>query len=250
MRIAVIADIHGNALALEAVLDDLERLAPDRIVNLGDCLSGPLWPEETAQLLMARGWTTVRGNHDRVVAAGNVPPGNRSDAFTRAALSKASLDWLSGLPLTARLEGDILACHATPADDDRYLTEDVEGQDVRLSDEAEILERLGGETANVVLFGHTHIPRCLRLPATGQILVNPGSVGFPAYADATPTPHKVQTGSPHARYALLERNGSGWRVDLKVLDYDWTAAAAQARKNHRPDWADVLETGFYRAPPA
>jgi predicted phosphodiesterase len=250
MRIAVIADIHGNAPALEAVLDDLARLAPDRVVNLGDCLSGPLWPEETAQMLMARDWITVRGNHDRVVAAGNVPPGNRSDAFTRAALSDQSLDWLQRLPATARLDGDILACHATPDDDNRYLSEEVEGRDARLSDEAEIMERLGGETAGTILFGHTHIPRVLRMPATGQLLINPGSVGFPAYDDGTPHPHRMQTGSPHARYALIERGPSGWRVDLKAIDYDWAAAGAQARRNSRPDWAEALETGFCRTVPA
>jgi putative phosphoesterase len=250
MRIAVIADIHGNARALEAVIADLERCAPDLVVNLGDCLSGPLWPEETAQLLMARDWTTVRGNHDRVVAAGDVPPGNRSDSFTHAALSGQSLDWLKRLPAFARLAGDILACHGTPGDDNRYLSEEVENRDVRLSDEAEIMERLGGETAGTILFGHTHIPRVLRMPATGQILINPGSVGFPAYDDDTPYPHRVQTGSPHARYALIERGASGWRVDLKAIDYDWTAAGAQARRNDRPDWAEALETGFFRTMPA
>ena len=51
MKIAVISDIHGNLLALEAVLEDLKHASPDLIVNLGDCVSGPLWPEETAALL-------------------------------------------------------------------------------------------------------------------------------------------------------------------------------------------------------
>ena len=69
MRIAVIADIHGNILALEAVLADLARRGgADRVVNLGDCVSGPLWPRETMERLEALGWPTVRGNHDRRVA--------------------------------------------------------------------------------------------------------------------------------------------------------------------------------------
>jgi predicted phosphodiesterase len=67
MRLAILADIHGNVLALEAVLTDLEHRRVDEVVNLGDCVSGPLWPRETAQLLMRLDWRTVRGNHDRWV---------------------------------------------------------------------------------------------------------------------------------------------------------------------------------------
>ena len=53
MRIAVIADIHGNLPALEAVLADIQRRNVDRTINLGDCVSGPLWPREVCDLLMA-----------------------------------------------------------------------------------------------------------------------------------------------------------------------------------------------------
>ena len=65
MRIAVVADIHGNVRALRAVMDDIKQVAPDSVVNLGDCVSGPLWPRETAELLIRFDWPTVRGNHDR-----------------------------------------------------------------------------------------------------------------------------------------------------------------------------------------
>ena len=64
MRIAILADIHGNVLALEAILADLESRKVDEYVNLGDCVSGPLWPRETAELLIRLGRPTVRGNHD------------------------------------------------------------------------------------------------------------------------------------------------------------------------------------------
>ena len=65
MRIAVIADIHGNLPAFEAVLADIERRAVYRTINLGDCVSGPLWPLAVCELLMARDDLTIRGNHDR-----------------------------------------------------------------------------------------------------------------------------------------------------------------------------------------
>jgi hypothetical protein len=72
MRIAVIADVHGNAPALEAVRADIARRNVERIVNLGDCVSGPLWPRETVEALITAQWPTVRGNHDRCV--GEDPP--------------------------------------------------------------------------------------------------------------------------------------------------------------------------------
>ena len=65
MNFAAIADIHGNLLALEAVLADIARRGISTIVNLGDLLSGPLWPAETADRLQSLNLPTVSGNHER-----------------------------------------------------------------------------------------------------------------------------------------------------------------------------------------
>src|SRR3954463_8753788 len=65
MRLAVISDIHGNLAALEAVLADIKARGVDRTVNLGDCVTSPLWPKETFEALEALSLPTVRGNHDR-----------------------------------------------------------------------------------------------------------------------------------------------------------------------------------------
>jgi predicted phosphodiesterase len=65
MRIALVSDIHGNLPALEAVLEDTRRRAVSRIVNLGDSLSGPLLPLETARFLMKQDWVQLAGNHER-----------------------------------------------------------------------------------------------------------------------------------------------------------------------------------------
>ncbi|MBC2860255.1 metallophosphoesterase [Stappia sp. 28M-7] len=246
MRIAVLADIHGNAEALEAVVADLEREAPDEVVNLGDCLSGPLWPERTATILRSLGWPTVRGNHDRVVAAGNVSPANRTDHFTQNDLSAESLAWLRALPATLELDGGaVLLCHGTPTRDDVYLTEEVAGESTRLAAEQDIAARLGETAAGLVCCGHTHIPRLVHLAACGRTVLNPGSVGLPGYADEAPTPHRVETGSPHARYAMVERRPEGWRFEMKSIMYDWESAAREAERNGRPDWARPLRTGFY-----
>jgi predicted phosphodiesterase len=90
MRIAIVADIHGNVLALEAVLADLENRKVDRFVNLGDSVSGPLWPRETAELLIPLNWPTVRGNHDRWVTDWAPEKQYRSDAFACQSLDPSA----------------------------------------------------------------------------------------------------------------------------------------------------------------
>ena len=77
MKIAVISDVHGNLLALQAVLADIARQGVDQTVNLGDLLSGPLQPFETAELLMAEALLTIRGNHERQLLA-RLEPGPSS----------------------------------------------------------------------------------------------------------------------------------------------------------------------------
>jgi predicted phosphodiesterase len=67
MRVALIADIHGNLSALEAVVADIRRRGADQIVNLGDSVSGPLLPRETAQYLMDTDWICLAGNHERQI---------------------------------------------------------------------------------------------------------------------------------------------------------------------------------------
>ncbi|MEP0232931.1 metallophosphoesterase family protein [Roseibium sp.] len=245
MKIAVVADIHGNLPALEAVIADIAGESPDMVVNLGDCVSGPLWPDETGHLLMNEAWITVRGNHDRIAFGPPVQRDNKTDYFTQLALSSAVVDWLAELPFARHLDEETSLFHATPHEDDRYLTETVIGENARLSSTTEILGRLAdGATSKLLLCGHTHIQRLIMLP-TGQVIFNPGSVGCPAYSDETPNHHVMEAGSPHARYGLLEKTGQLWTYRHKAIDYDWAAASKQARNNGREGWAHALSTGFY-----
>jgi predicted phosphodiesterase len=124
MRLAVISDIHGNLLALEAVLADIERRAVDAIVNLGDCVTGPLWPKATFARLVALDLPTVRGNHDRWILDRPEAELSPAGSFARAALSPSEHAWLHALPATLEVAPDILAVHGTPADDTTYLLEE------------------------------------------------------------------------------------------------------------------------------
>ncbi len=243
MRIAVVADIHGNAAALEAVRTDIARRNVARIVNLGDCVSGPLWPRETIEILLATRWPTVRGNHDRRVGEDPVASLGLSDGYAYGALDASQRAWLRDLPTRFDLGDGMAAFHARPGDDEAYLLEDVEGGRMVSAPRESIAERLGGIGGAIMLCGHSHLPRALRLP-DGRWVVNPGSVGCPAYDSPEPPAHVSELGAPSARYAVLERAGDRVVVDLIALTYDHEAAARRAEDNGRADWAHALRTGF------
>jgi diadenosine tetraphosphatase ApaH/serine/threonine PP2A family protein phosphatase len=99
----------------------------------------------------------------------------------------------------------------------------------------------------LVLCGHTHHPRALRT-ATGQLIVNPGSVGLQAYDDDRPYPHLIETGSPDARYAIVERLPEGWSAALIAVPYEHETMARLAERNGMPDWAHALRTGYMPRP--
>lgn len=111
MRLALLSDIHGNLAALEAVTKDLRRRGVDQVVNLGDSLSGPLLPLETAQFLMAQGWLNLAGNHERQLLTQSVEQMGPSDAYAFAQLSKKEFDWLGSLVPSARLAPRGLRSH-------------------------------------------------------------------------------------------------------------------------------------------
>jgi putative phosphoesterase len=242
MRIAALADIHGNLRALEAVQADLSKRAPDIVVNLGDHLSGPLQAAATADLLMQESYITIRGNHDRQLIDRDPPKMGPSDRAARVQLTERHLAWLAELPPIAKIEGDVLLCHGSPSDDLQYLLEKIEGNHVRLADSGEICRRLGAVAGKLILCGHTHIPRIVALPG-GLWVVNPGSVGLQAYDDTSPWQHYMETGSPHARYAIIDWHGNSPRVEFIAVAYDWEAAAKEAAQAGRADWANALATG-------
>lgn len=98
----------------------------------------------------------------------------------------------------------------------------------------------------VVACGHTHIPRSVRL-ADGTLVVNPGSVGLRAFFGDSPELHPMETGSPDARHAILERSAAGWRTELVAVPYDAREMARLAAEHGRPEWEHVLRTGCVRA---
>lgn len=95
MRIALVSDIHGNLAALQAVVDDFGRRGVDAVINLGDSLSGPLLPLETARFLMAQDWLHLAGNHERQILNLRADACDPSDAYARQQLGVAGLPGLA-----------------------------------------------------------------------------------------------------------------------------------------------------------
>ena len=242
MRIAAISDIHGNRVALEAVLADIAARGVDLTVNLGDILSGPLQPSATADLLMALGLPTVRGNHERQLLQQDLAPLTPSDRYASIELEPAHWDWIRRLPPTRQLDSEVFLCHGTPDSDLKYFLHSVDADGLREASVGEVAARAGGQHSRLIFCGHTHLPRIVRLD-DGRLVVNPGSVGLQAYDDALPFPHRVETGSPEARYALAERSAGGWQATIVAVRYDWERAATLARAHGRPDWDIALTLG-------
>ena len=216
MRVAVLADIHGNLPALEAVLRDAERAGVDAFVLNGDIITGPM-PAQTLDRLAALGdravW--VHGNCEREVLHafdGGAPDGVQppqvwaTTEYTAAALSRAQRDLIDGLPLSVRLEVDGLGavrfCHATTRNDTEKVLVD--------SPISAFTEAFADCDEATVVLGHTHMP--FDRLADRRRFVNPGSVGMP-YA-----------GVPGAYWALL-----GPSVVLHRSEYDADAAARRFR---------------------
>ena len=245
-RLALISDIHGNCVALDAVLAEATVRDADEIVCLGDVAAGGPQPRDVICRLRIVGCRAVRGNADGWLLDG-LPPG-RSDAtsrlgdvvsWARELLTPEERVYLATLPPTLTIAvGDwtLLCCHGSPrADVDALLA---------VTPDAELDELLAGApAADALVCGHTHL-QLLRRHRRG-LLLNPGSVGLPLGSLAVTA---CGTSLPAwAEYALVEVEGGG---DLEVVfgrvpvDVDALAAATAAMP--QPSWASDLERRIVR----
>jgi diadenosine tetraphosphatase ApaH/serine/threonine PP2A family protein phosphatase len=244
MRFAAIADVHGNYLALEAVLADINAQGISDIVNLGDMASGPLDARRAMDLLMALDAVHVLGNHDRYLI--DRPPEKMGswDRPAHAQLEEKHLDWLRAVPPKQVFRDKVFLCHATPANDEIYWLEQVLSDGTLRMAALETIEAAArGIDQSLILCAHTHLARAVRL-SDGRMIVNPGSVGSPGYRDTHPYPHVVEAGTPDARYAILELRDGAWQVTFRHVPYDHETMADLARRNGQPELANALATGW------
>ncbi len=217
MKLALLGDIHGNHLALAAVLAAARRLDVERLLITGDLVGYYFWPAEVMQLLAPWDRVAVRGNHEDMLAQAREQP-ESLEAVDRKygtglrvamnALDASQLEWLARLPhpLEMEIEGTrILLCHGSPWDVDQYIYPDAE---------TSLFERCAAGNHDWVVLGHTHHSMQREYGTTH--IVNPGSVGQP------------RDRRPGAHWALLD-TATG-RVEQFCETYDLARVAEEARR--------------------
>lgn len=206
MRIVLFSDVHGNVVALEAVLAAIRReAAPDALFVAGDlALFGPRPAEALALLRSLDGARFVVGNTDQYLLDGR---DEQEVAFARARLSDDEIAFLGGLPFEQRLEvapgHELLVVHANPRDLEGAITPDSPAEHIRPWFE--------GVTAEVVAFGHYHVPFVRQLD--GRTLVDVAAVGM------------SRDGDQRAAYAILTWERGAWRIEHRRVPYDIQAVA-------------------------
>src|SRR3989441_4491069 len=182
MRLAVLADVHSNLPALEAVLAAVDRIRPDGIWVAGDLTGYNPWPNEVLEILRSRKVRAIRGNRDRGAVGGDTARFNEYAAaavrWTRIHLTPASVGYLKDLEDRTRgtmPEGLVAMYHGSPRNDDEYVFP-------WTADESVV--RVAG--APLLLLRPTHLP--LALPFPSRVLVNPRAVRPPPGGDPQGAP--------------------------------------------------------------
>lgn len=213
VKVAVIADIHGNLQALQAVLADVERRRPDGVFCAGDLVGYGPQPAEVIAVLREKGIPTVMGNYDDAIGYRRLVCGcdyadpadlrraERSIEFTLRATTDEDKAYLRSLPAEIRLEVrglSLVIVHGSPVRLNEYLHADTPGEHLeKMLDEAR---------ADILVCGHTHLPYHRQFGR--RHVVNAGSVGKPKH------------GNPNAVYCLLDLNGLNPAAAFIEVPYD------------------------------
>ncbi|MEZ4864574.1 MAG: metallophosphoesterase family protein [Caldilineaceae bacterium] len=213
MRLAFLADIHGNLLALEAVLADLKSQSPDAVYLVGDQVNRCPWNREVMEIIHDFGWLAIQGNHDLIVGAINTPrnrpPFTERERFrtlwwTQETLHTAHLEqmrqWPAELQISQPNLPPIALIHGIPNNPFiGILPEDSNDK---------ILHYIQAVAEPVIVCGHVHRP--LQRRVDRWQIFNGGSVGIPYNSD------------PRAQYLLLDGKSGEWHPTFRQVEYDRT----------------------------
>jgi predicted phosphodiesterase len=224
LRIAVLADIHGNLPALEAVLKDLPIVSPDDVWCGGDVAWGAPWGSECIAHVRDQGWTTVKGNTDVWITGDPQTVESREDRARLTELAQAheitaeDEKWLVNLPLGHSGPGSILLVHASPGSP--FSAPQPE-------DPASAFEIYEGR-ASLVVYGHIHRAFTRRLQE-GTLVCNTGSVGLPKDGDS-------------ACYLVIDQQGPDLVLRHRRVDFDREATMSEAERLGGPVADFFVET--------
>lgn len=244
MKIAILSDIKSNVYALEEVIKDSKSKNVDVLLNLGDSFYGPIAPRATYDLLQENKFITVCGNEDREILESSLTQmeENKTLKYVYEDLGEEVLYWIQALPFEKFVTDDVYITHGTQHDDSVYMLEDVTSGQPVLRNDKKILDLIDDVESKFVICGHSHMPRCIKL-SSGQIVMNPGSVGLQAYKSEQPNEHKIENLTPDASYIILDIENEEYGLELVKVSYDYEKAALKAEENGRDDWAYALRKG-------
>jgi predicted phosphodiesterase len=230
MRIAIISDIHGNQIALEAVLEDFHRQHPvDQLVIAGDlCLNGPC-PREVLEIVQGLNCVVLQGNVDFEVVTQAPDKGAKkrnTAAWTREQIGQAGIDYLASLPFSDRIENsqgtDLLVVHANPLN--------LEDAIFPNAPDSTLEHFLGGldDGIGAIAFGHLHIAYTRKWRQF--FLVDVGSCGLPRDEDL------------RASYAILSWQARSWVAEIRRVAYDVQALVKQIKTSGIPNVEKRIKT--------
>lgn len=242
MKIALVADIHGNIVALDRVLTILEEERPDQVVCLGDVAAKGPAPREVIERLMTRDWTFIMGNTDEwmIRPIEETPTTERERKLIESALwgykqlSEEQRAFIAAFRPNAAIEtdaGPLLCYHGAPESNVTGILPETN------QDEVDAL--LNPWPAAIYAGAHTHI-RMLR-PHYGAAAINPGSVGMATGVRADGGEHLLT----RTEFALLDLSREGVRIDFREVALDSAALVASVRASTTPD-ADWWIEGWSR----
>ena len=215
VKVALIADIHGNLDALKAVLADANRSGLTIFLNAGDAVGFGIYPSQVIQVVRSARFLSVVGNVDlETLEALRNPKNNGALGFAIKELSPSDIAYLESLPMELHLEiadKRVLVTHGTPDSVDEHIYPD--------SPEERLREIAAKASADVIITGHSHTQ--MKRVVDGVTFINPGSVGRPV------------DGDPKAEYAVLSFNPL--TVEFRRVSYDVEAVADKMRRKGLPE---------------
>lgn len=229
MRIGILGDIHGNHLALAAVLSSAREKEIQKLLITGDIVGYYFWPREVLELLNDWDFEMVRGNHEDMLRQ-SLSDGNflkqvdvrYGQGIRRAieVLNTSQLDWLTSLPHPMKIEIDgcrILLCHGSPWDLNQYVYPDAPES---------MMEKFTAVTEDWIILGHTHYPMTRQFK--GKTIINPGSVGQQR--------NKVRG----AHWAMLDTASRKISAYVEPYDDRWISSQVSLMAPELPYLAEVL----------
>ncbi len=244
MQIAIISNIKSNIYALQEVIKDIRNRNIEVVLNLGDMFYGPIEPRATYELIRENKFINICGNQDREILEASLAQleENPTLRYAYEDLGEEVLYWIQDLQFEKIIGGTYYMIHGTYFDDSQYLLEDISNGEVKLRSDEDIIKLTDNIETPFIFCGHSHLPRIHKVNS-GQIVINPGSVGLQAYEDELPIKHKMQNHTPDAAYTILTVEENQYSVEQVRVAYDYEKAAKKAEGNGREDWAYALRTG-------